>query len=259
MNDKTDQLFALLKESGNVAVAYSGGVDSTFLVAAALKALERGNVFAIIARSPSMPHGEFDEALAVATQLGARCEVVTPGETEDPEYIANPPERCYICKRIIFRTIWQKTVENGFHVLLDGDNADDTHEHRPGKQAARELGVRSPLAECGFTKAEIRAVSGEWGLPTANKPALSCLATRIPHGTRITPEILEMIGRAEADLRVLGFGICRVRHHGDVARIEVQPDEIEKMVKNKGKVAEIIKNAGYKRVAADLEGYIKPV
>ena len=270
MDVKLEMLFALLREinveaaeksggPGGVAVGYSGGVDSSFLLAAAVRALGRENVLAITASSPSMPHGEKEAALGLAKQLGVMCRVVTPGETEDPDYIANPPERCYICKRIIFRRISLMALEYGCHIVLDGDNADDASEHRPGRRAARELGVRSPLAEAGFTKAEIRAVSKEWGLPTADKPALACLATRVPHGTRITPEMLGMIGRAEAALRVAGFAHCRVRHHGDVARIEVAPGEIAKLAADgtREKIAEGVRAAGYKHVAVDLEGYGK--
>jgi len=257
MQNKIENLFSVLRGFERVAIGYSGGVDSAFLLSAAVRTLGAGNVLAIIADSPSMPHGELKGALALARTIGAECVSVYPGETEDAEYIANPPERCYICKRIIFGKIKATALSRAFQNILDGDNADDAFEHRPGKQAARELGVRSPLAETGWTKAEIRAVSAQWGLPTADKPALACLATRVPHGTRITPEMLGMIGRAEAALRVAGFAHCRVRHHGDVARIEVAPGDIAKIAADgmRERIADAVKAAGYKYVAVDLTGY----
>ncbi|MCL1910393.1 MAG: ATP-dependent sacrificial sulfur transferase LarE [Kiritimatiellaeota bacterium] len=252
-----ERLFGALRGFERVAVGYSGGVDSALLLAAAVRAVGAENTLAIIADSPSMPHGELADALTLAKSLGAECVVVRPGEIDDPEYAANPPDRCYICKRIIFKAIATAAAERGFGVVLDGENADDAHDNRPGRRAVKEAGVRSPLAEAGFTKSEIRELSARWGLPTAQKPALACLATRVPFGTKITAEILERIGRAEAALRVAGFGHCRVRHHVDVARIEVPAERIAEIAAAgmRERVAEAVMAAGYKFVAVDLSGY----
>ena len=254
---KEELLFYVLRKYGRAAIAYSGGADSALLLAAAVRTLGRENVLAVIATSPSMPHGELDAALAPERTRGAECVVVRPGETDDPEYAANTPDRCYICKRIIFGAIAAAAAERGFTTVLDGENADDANDTRPGRRAAKEAGVRSPLADVGYTKDEIRALSAGWGLQTAQKPAMACLATRVPFGVRITPEILGRIDRAESALRAAGFGHCRVRHHGDVARIEAPPERLAEIVAEgmRERIAGEIKAAGYKFVTADLLGY----
>jgi len=257
MTGKEEKLFEMLRGFGRVAIGYSGGVDSAMLLAAAVRALGAANTIAIIADSPTMPHGELDDALALAKSLGAECVVVRPNEIDDPDYAANPPDRCYICKKLIFRAIAKAAAERGFTTLLDGSNTDDADDYRPGTRAAKELGVRSPLAEAGFTKAEIRETSARWNLPTAGKPAMACLATRIPFGTRVTVETLTRIDAAERALRVAGFAHCRVRHHGDVARIEVPGGDIARLASDgtREKIAEAVKAAGYKFAALDLSGY----
>jgi len=240
-----------------VAIGFSGGVDSTFLLWAALGALGRENVLAIIADTPSLPRREFTEALRLAEQLGAEVCVVRPDELSDPAYAANPPERCYICKRRIFSVIRDEAAARGFGVVLDGSNADDTGDYRPGRRAVAELGVKSPLEETGATKQQIRAWSGEAGLPTAQKPAMACLATRIPFGVRVTVQALAQIERAEAALHDLGFVQCRVRHHGDIARIEVAEDEVPRLLDPcvRKQAAQAAQAAGYRFAALDLLGY----
>ena len=248
-------LHSLLTSYGRLAVGFSGGVDSTFLLWSALEALGSDNVLAIIADTPTLPRFEFASALQCAEQMGAYTLVVTPNELDDPAYVANPPDRCYLCKRRIFGMIKEAANEQGFDIVLDGANVDDAADHRPGQRAAQELGVKSPLAEAGLTKAEIRAASVEAGLPTAQRPSNACLATRIPSGTPITRENLSRIERAEAVLHDMGFALCRVRHHGDVARIEVPACDIEEAVHKRLVISEALKATGYRFVALDLEGY----
>ena len=252
-----EKLQSLLKSYGRVALGFSGGVDSTFLLWAALDALGAPNVLAIIADSPTLPRREFEGALRLAERLGAQVAVVTPNELDDPAYAANPPDRCYICKRRIFSVIRDEAAARGFHIVLDGSNADDQHDVRPGQRAAAELGVRSPLAELGITKREIREWSEGGGLPTAHKPAMACLATRIPFGTPVTLETLARIERAEGALHDLGFAHCRVRHHGDTARIEVPEDDIARMLDPsvRRRAAQAVGGTGYRFVALDLLGY----
>jgi len=232
-------------------------VDSTFLLWAAIGTVGRENVLAIIADTPTLPRREFAEALRIAEQLGAQVSVVTPSELSDPAYAANPPERCYICKKRIFSVIRDEAAAKGFEVVLDGSNADDMNDIRPGRRAAEELDVKSPLAEIGITKQEIRAWSAEAGLPTAQKPAMACLASRIPYGTPVTAEALARIERAEEALHDLGFPHCRVRHHGEVARVEVPEDDIGKLLEPgvRKQVAQAVKAAGYRFAALDLLGY----
>jgi len=252
MNDK---LKSLLTSYGRVAIGFSGGVDSTFLLWSALQALGADKVLAVIADTPTLPRFEFASALQCAEQMGARILVVTPNALDDPSFAANPPDRCYLCKRRIFGMIKEVAAAQGFEIVLDGANVDDAADYRPGQRAAKELGIKSPLAEVGLTKAEIRASSLQAELPSAQLPSNACLATRIPSGTPITRERLGCIERAEGALHDLGFVHCRVRHHGDVARIEVPAGEIEAVVKKRLAITEVLKAAGYRFAALDLEGY----
>ena len=254
---KETNLFEILRGFGRAAIGYSGGVDSTMLVAAAVKTLGAANAFAVLADSPSLPRSELESALALAKSLGVECVTFSPNELADPDYAANPRNRCYFCKKRIFSTIAGIAAERGIAVVLDGNNVDDEGDFRPGRQAAKELGIRSPLLEAGLTKAEIRAISANWGLPTADKPAMACLASRIPYGTRITAEILSQIDKAEVALKAEGFAHCRVRHHGEVARIEVPSSEITRLAAEgaRERIAAAIKASGYKFAALDLLGY----
>lgn len=249
------RLCELLRSYGRVAIGFSGGTDSTYLLWSAIQVLGAEQVLAIIADTPTLPRREFAAALRFAEELGVRTLVVRPNELQDPAYRANPQDRCYICKQHIFGTIKAAATMEGFDMVLDGGNVDDGNDYRPGKKAALELGVKSPLAEAGMTKAEIRAASAEAGLPTAQTPANACLATRIPAGTPITLERLQQIEQAEEGLHDLGLVHCRVRHHDDVARIEVPVQDMRRVMEMRERVLEVVTAAGYRFVALDLGGY----
>jgi len=257
LDRKEQSLHALLRGYGRVALGFSGGVDSTLLLRVALDVLGAANVLAVIADTPSLPRKEFSEALRLAEGLGATCVVIDPDELSDPRYAANPADRCYFCKKHLFEHIAAEAAARGFGAVLDGNNADDAGDYRPGRRAAQELGVRSPLMEAGLTKAEIRALSARAGLPTADKPAMACLASRIPYGTPVTAEVLSQVERAEAALRDAGFVQCRVRHHGEVARIEVAVCELPRLLDAalRATVVQRVKEAGYRFVTLDLQGY----
>lgn len=257
LDDKEKKLHALLKGYGRVAVGYSGGVDSTLLLRAAVDVLGLGNVLAVVADTPSLPRKELADALRLAESMGAACAVIDPEELNDPDYAKNSADRCYFCKKCLFSMIARVAAEKGFATVLDGNNADDAGDYRPGRRAAVELGVKSPLMEAGLTKAEIRALSARAGLPTADKPAMACLASRIPYGTPVTAEVLAQVERAEEALRAAGFAQCRVRHHGDVARIEVAVAELPRLLAEglREEVVREVKAAGYRYVTLDLQGY----
>lgn len=257
LEEKERKLHALLRGYGRVALGFSGGVDSTLLLRESLAVLGEENVLALIADTPSLPRKEFAEALRLAEKLGAACLVVDPDELSDPDYAANQADRCYFCKKHLFGLVAKSAAEKGFATVLDGNNADDSGDYRPGRRAALELGVKSPLMEAGLTKAEIRQLSARAGLPTADKPAMACLASRIPYGTPVTAEVLAQVERAEEALREEGFVQCRVRHHGEVARIEVAVSELPRLLDAalREKIVRETKAAGYRYVTLDLQGY----
>ena len=257
LESKEKRLRALLKGYGRVAIGFSGGVDSTLLLRVAVDELGAGNVMPVIADTPSLPRKEFEAALKLAEAMGVSCTVIDPDELSDPEYAANPADRCYFCKKHLFALIAKTAAEKGVEAVLDGNNADDSGDYRPGRRAALELGVKSPLMEAGLTKAEIRVLSSRAGLPTADKPAMACLASRIPYGTPVTAEVLAQVERAEDTLRMAGFAQCRVRHHGDVARIEVAVAEFPRLLGSdvRESVVRGVKAAGYSYVTLDLQGY----
>lgn len=254
---KRDQLLELLGRLGSVAVAFSGGLDSTVLAKAAQLALGDRAV-AVTGVSASMAAGEFEESEALARQIGIRHEVLRTDELSNPEYQKNDANRCYHCKTELFVQVERLCQRLGVAVVADGSNRDDQGEHRPGMRAARERKVRSPLAEVGLTKPEIRQLARHWDLPTWDKPATPCLSSRIAYGEAVTPERLTMVDQAERFLRQTGLQPLRVRYHkGDLARIEVSLEALPRFVDPafRGELVKRLKALGFKYIAIDLEGF----
>ncbi len=253
---KLEALRALIRGHASALVAFSGGVDSTFVLKIAVEQLG-DRALALTALSPSVAADEAAEAKALATQLGARHRCLESHEMNDPRYAANPTNRCYFCKTELYGITEQVRAAEGLAVVLDGFNADDKKDHRPGHQAAREHSVRSPLAEVGLTKNEIRAWSQKLGLPTWDKPQMACLASRLPYGTQVTVERLKKIGGAESALRALGLRQFRVRFHDQVARLEVAADELPQLFDAafRARVDAAVKAQGFTFVAVDLEPF----
>jgi uncharacterized protein len=251
---KAAALHALLRGCGSALVAFSGGVDSTFLLAVARQELGE-RVVALTAHSPAVPLAEREEARTLARQLGVRHLEVESHEGSDPGYIENSDQRCYFCKRELYRLCREAASACSVATVLDGFNADDRRDHRPGHRAAMEGGVRSPLAEAGLGKAEVRAWSEALGLVTWDKPQLACLASRLPYGTAVTPERLAQVERAEEAVRALGLRVFRVRHHGEVARLEVAEAELPGAFARRSELAAALKAAGFRAAALDLEPF----
>jgi uncharacterized protein len=256
VEEKYGQLLELLRQTGGALVAFSGGVDSSLLLAAAREALEDRAV-AAIGRSASYPAREHEAASALAASIGVRVRELETTELEDPAYTENPPDRCYVCKSTLFTALKRLAEEEGLSVVVEGSNADDEDDYRPGMRAARELGIRAPFVEVGMTKAEIRRLAQARGLPVWNKPSLACLASRIPYGSPITAPRLARIDRAEQAIRALGYQQVRVRDHGDVARVELDPSELSSVValEVRETLVAAVRQAGFRYVALDLEGY----
>jgi uncharacterized protein len=249
-----DRLRDWIAQFDSAAIAYSGGVDSALVLATAHRALG-SKALACIGVSPSLPERELRAAIELAEKLGARYRLVQTAEHLDPRYAANPVNRCYFCKNELYEHLAKVAAEEGAAVILDGTNASDLSDDRPGYRAALERGVRSPLAELGLTKNEVRELAHQMGLAVWDKPSMPCLSSRVPHGTAIVPELLKRIERAEDVLARLGFKQFRVRHHGEIARIELQPPDMMRAVERRNEIVEGVRAAGYKFVSLDLAGF----
>ena len=257
MKTKYQKLQDLLKDLGKVVVAFSGGVDSTFLLKAAVDTIGAENVLACISAGVAEPSNQLDRARKLAGQIGVRLKTVDTGEMEDPSFTANKADRCFHCKSHICRVLLDIATQHGFDHVVFGTNYDDLDDFRPGNRALKTFGIRSPLAEARLTKDDIRQLSRQAGLPTAEQPASPCLASRISYGLEVTEQRLKQVDQAENFLRELGLVEFRVRHHDTVARIEVNPKDIEKVAAEpaRSQIVEKLKSLGFKFVTVDLQGF----
>ncbi len=257
LTEKHESLQGILRDLRRVVVAYSGGVDSTFLLKAAVDTLGADNVLACMSVGPSEPSHLIERAGNVARSIGAEMMTIEAGELEDPHFTANNADRCFHCKSHLCRMLLDVARQRGFDHVVFGVNCDDLDDFRPGNRAMTVHGVRSPLAEAGLTKNDIRELSRRAGLPTADQPASPCLASRIPYGLEVTEQRLRQIDQAETFLRSLGFVEFRVRHHDSIARIEVPPAQIGKIMADpvRSKVVEQLRSLGFQFVTLDLQGF----
>ena len=249
------RLEAIVGRHQSALVAFSGGVDSSLALAVAARALPAERVLAVTSNNETYLPSELEGAARFVRSLGVEHLVVNTRELDDPNYASNPTNRCYFCKNTLYSDLARLAEERGYDCVIDGANKDDEGDHRPGRRAAAEQGVISPLVEAGMTKAEVRELARELGLPVWDKPALACLSSRFPYGQEITAEKLAQVAHAEEFLRSRGFRQVRVRHHGDVARLEVGPDEMERAFAEREDLVAELKAAGFLHVALDLAGY----
>jgi len=257
MTEKEARLREIVRDMGSCVVAFSGGIDSALVLTIANAELGE-RALGVTGRSESLAAREYTGALAFAGTVAAQHEVIQTHEVHDPGYAANPADRCYFCKSELYTRLRAIAAERGFAYIADGFNLDDEGDWRPGRKAARENGVRSPLAEAGFTKADVRELARSLELEIWDKPALACLSSRFPYGTPITLELLRQVDRAEEAVHDAGIRVCRVRHHGEVARIEVPPDEMSALndPHTRNMIVNGVQAAGYRYVALDLGGYV---
>ena len=254
MDNKLDRLKSILERYQNSVIAFSGGVDSTFLARIA-KDVYGESLLLITATSSTYPFYELEDAKSLAGLLGINHEIIVSEELEIPGYADNPPDRCYYCKNELFTKIKFIADRDGYEIVFDGSNSDDLKDFRPGMKAKKELGIISPLAEAGFTKDDIRYYSANFNLPTATKQSYACLASRFPYGEKITKEKLDRVGNAEYEVRKLGFSQFRIRSHENLARIEFISSEMDQAWLLKEKLVEICQKSGYNYITIDLKGY----